>query len=420
MPNPFQNAMKQLDSAAKILKLNKKVLAILSQPKRILQAKIPVKMDNGTIKKFNAYRIQYNNACGPFKGGIRFHPQVNLNEVKALSFWMTIKTAVVGIPMGGGKGGVVVDPRKLSKDELERLSRSYIKAFYKFLGPKIDVPAPDVYTNAQIMDWMADEYAKLTGKKQLAVITGKSVEAGGSLGRDTATADGGFFVLQTLIKKLKLQPKKTRILVQGFGNVGANFVHLAYHAGYKVIGVSDSKTAIIDPFNKGFDFHLIDKIKKGIKGIVDICHCHKIKCKCRNHQHLTNKQFLEQDCDILVLAALESQITKTNAKKIKAKIILELANGPIVPEADCELFKQNRIIIPDVLANAGGVTVSYFEWLQNLKNQRWTKKQITHKLKLLMERAFDRVWKTSKKYQLDLRTSAFILAINKISKAIKK
>lgn len=420
MSNPFQNAMVQLDSAKKILKLEKSVLTVLKKPQRILQANIKIKMDNDQIKTFPAYRVQYNNARGPFKGGIRFHPQVNLNEIKALGFWMTIKCAVVGIPLGGGKGGVVVNPQKLSQSELERLSRGYIKAFYKFLGPKIDVPAPDVYTNAQIMDWMADEYSKLTGKIQPAVITGKSIKMGGSLGRDTATADGGFFILQTLGKILKLQPQKTRVLVQGFGNAGANFAHIAYHAGYKIIGVSDSKTGLYDPKKAGFDYHIIKHIKESTKGIVDICQCHDIKCNCKNHQHLTNKQLLEQDCDILVLAALENQVTKNNVGRVKAKILIELANGPITPDADRELFGKGKIVIPDVLANAGGVTVSYFEWLQNLKNQHWTKSQVRNKLKLIMTPAFKKVFKTAQKHNLDLRTAAFIVALERITKAIGK
>jgi len=414
MNNPFQNAMKQLQSAAKKLKIEKKVKP-LQKPDRILQAEISVKMDNGQTKKFKAFRVQHNNKRGPYKGGIRFHPGVTLDEVKALSFWMTIKTAVVGIPMGGGKGGVIVDPAKLSKAELEKLSRGYIKAFYKHLGPKLDVPAPDVNTNAQIMDWMTDEYNKLTGKIQPAVITGKSISAGGSLGRDTATADGGFFILEHLVKKLKINPKKTTVAIQGFGNAGAVMAHLLYHAGFKVVAVSDSQTAIVDPTGQGFDFHVIEKIKAN-RGRVDICNCAEIHCSCRNHKHLSCQQILEYPCDILVLAALENQITKSNAKKIKAKIILELANGPTAPEADKILFAKKVRIIPDVLANAGGVTVSYFEWLQNLKNEKWSKTKVRTKLKQTMSKAFNEVEKNAKKYKTDLRTAAFISALKKLAR----
>lgn len=418
MPNPFNNAMTQLNKAAKILNLKPSILSLLKKPKKILQAAIPVKMDDGEMKIFDAFRVQYNNALGPYKGGIRFHPQVNLNEVKALSFWMAIKTAAVGIPYGGGKGGVIVDPKKLSPAELERLSRGYINAFKNFIGPKTDIPAPDVYTTPQIMAWMADEYAKIIGYYEPAVITGKPVELGGSLGRDTATAQGGFFVLQNLMNKLKMEPKKTCILVQGFGNVGANFAHLAWHAGFKLLGVSDSKTAVIDPSGKGFDYHIIEKMKKA-KGIVDICDCQEIKCNCKNHKHITNAQFLEKDCDILVLAALENQITKTNAGRIKAKIILELANGPTTPEADEKLAKKNITVVPDVLANVGGVIVSYFEWCQNLSGYYWTEEEVKKKLEIKITRALEDIWNYSQKYRVDLRTAAFVLAVDRIAKAME-
>ncbi|MFA6410595.1 MAG: Glu/Leu/Phe/Val dehydrogenase [Candidatus Buchananbacteria bacterium] len=415
MTNAFENAMLQLNKAAKIMGLKKDFLNSLQKPQRILKAEISITKDNGKTEKFKAFRVQHNNVRGPFKGGIRFHPNVSLEEIKALSFWMTIKTAVVGIPFGGGKGGIIVDPTKLSKTELEKLSRAYIKAFYKYLGPKIDVPAPDVNTNSQIMDWMTDEYSKLTGKKQPAVITGKSIAGGGSLGRDTATADGGFFILQSLVKNLKLNPKNTKVIVQGFGNAGANMADSLYHAGFKIVGVADAHTAIIDPKGKGFDSHIIEKIKSQ-NGRVDVCTCNKIYCQCTNHKHLPTQKILEQSCDILILAALENQITEKNVKKIKAKIILELANGPIAPQAETVLLKKGVIIIPDVLANAGGVTVSYFEWLQNMKNQKWSRNQVRTKLKPIMIKAFGDVQKMAKKYKTDLRTGAFISALEKIIK----
>jgi len=417
--NPFTNAQKQLKTAAKILNLDPDVLKMLKKPKRILQASIPVKMDDGSIKKFAGYRVQYNDARGPFKGGIRFHPQVNLAEVKALAFWMTIKCASVGIPMGGGKGGVVVKPQLLSPAELERLSRGYVKAFADYLGPKKDVPAPDVYTTPQIMAWMMDEYSKIKGKKTPAVITGKPIKYGGSQGRDTATAQGGFYVLDELVKKLKMNPKNTKVIIQGFGNAGANMADLMFHTGYKIVGYSDSKTAVVDSKNKGFDSHIIEKIKKK-KGYVDICNCHEIKCSCTDHKHMTNQQLLQQKCDILVLAALENQITGCNASKVKAKIILELANGPTTPEADVKLFKKGIHVLPDVLANAGGVTVSYFEWLQNMKNQRWSKKEVFNKLQKIMVNSFNSVWKLSQKHNVDLRTASFLLAVERIAQAIKE
>ena len=413
--SPFQNAMLQLDKAAKLMGLKKEKLEKLKNPKKIFSVKIPVVMDSGKTVKFTAFRVQHNNNRGPYKGGIRFHPNVSLNEIKALSFWMSIKTAAVGIPFGGGKGGVIVNPKKLSKIELEKLSRGYMRAFYKNLGPRIDVPAPDVNTTPQIMDWMADEYGKLTGKSQPGVITGKSIKAGGSLGRGTATANGGFFILQELVKKMKVSPKNLTVAVQGFGNAGANMADLLFHAGFKIVAVSDSQTALADQTGKGFDSHLIEKIKKS-HGRVDVCTCQKISCPSKNHKHLPVQKILEQPCDILVLAALENQITKANAKKIKAKVILELANGPIAPEADKELGKKGIIVVPDVLANAGGVTVSYFEWYQNMKKQKWPLAKVKKELKDTMIKAFNEIGALAQKYDTDLRAAAFISALKKITK----
>lgn len=418
MPSPFKNAMEQLNAAAKILNLDENILEILKQPKKIFQMSIPVKMDNGKIKVFTGYRVQYNNARGPFKGGIRFHPDVNLDEVKALSFWMAIKCAVINIPFGGGKGGVIVDPKKLSLGESERLSRGYIQAFHQFIGPNIDVPAPDVYTTPQVMAWMMDEYSKLSGENSPGVITGKPVEIGGSIGRDTATAQGGFYVLEELVKKLNIHPKKTTMVIQGFGNAGGNFAHLAWHAGYRIIGVSDSKTAIIDPKKIGFDYHVIEPLKTK-KGIVDVCNCATIKCACKNHQHVTNEKLLQSDCDILVLAALENQITHANAGRIKAKIIMELANGPTTPEADKILYKKEKIVLPDVLANAGGVAVSYFEWVQNLQNYYWSKNEVFSRLKTLITKSFDDTWNYSRNHKVDMRASAFVLAVGRIAQAMR-
>ncbi|MDX9893556.1 MAG: Glu/Leu/Phe/Val dehydrogenase [Patescibacteria group bacterium] len=415
MAKAFTNAMTQLSQADKIAKFGK-AIDQLKQPKKILSAQLKIKLDNGQTKAFKAFRVQHNDNRGPFKGGIRFHPQVSLDEVKALSFWMTIKTATVGIPMGGGKGGIIVDPKALSQAELERLSRAYIKAFYKNLGPKIDVPAPDVNTNSQIMDWMADEYSKLTGQPQPAVITGKSIKAGGSLGRDTATADGGFFILSDLIKQLKINPKKTRVAIQGFGNAGANMAKLVYKAGFIIVGLSDSKTAIVTTDKKGFRFSTVKKLKEK-NGIIDGCdEMTEKNGTCLEHQHLSPEKIIETDCDILILAALENQVTTQNADQVKAKIILELANGPTTPQAETKLLKRSIIIIPDVLANAGGVTVSYFEWLQNIKGQKWSRAQVRQKLQPIMIKSFHRIQKIAKQYQIDLRTAAFISAIKLIIK----
>ncbi|OGY49189.1 MAG: hypothetical protein A3D39_05780 [Candidatus Buchananbacteria bacterium RIFCSPHIGHO2_02_FULL_39_17] len=414
MNNPYQNAMTQLEKAAKIAGLQNKI-GPLKKPMRILKANLAVRMDDGKIKKFKAFRVQYNNFRGPFKGGIRYHAQVSLDEIKALSFWMTIKTATVGIPMGGGKGGVIIDPKKLSPMELEKLSRAYVRAFYKYLGPNLDVPAPDVNTNSQIMDWMSDEFNKLTKKNQPAFITGKSLEFDGSQGRDTATADGGFFVLKEFLKQLKISPKKITVVIQGFGNVGANMAEKLYQSGFKIIGVSDSQTAIIDPKKKGFNYNLIKEIKSH-HGRIDVCVRHEAKyCKIV-HNHLSPQKIVEQSCDLLVLAALENQITKDNVSRIKAKMILELANGPITPKADQTLWQKNITVIPDVLANAGGVTVSYFEWRQNMKKENWSRAQILKKLKPIMIKALKRIDKIAKKYKIDLRTAAFISALRQIIK----
>jgi glutamate dehydrogenase len=416
--NPLQNALVQLKKAAELIRLDAAVLEILKKPKKIIQFSIPVEMDSGETRVFDGYRVQWNNARGPFKGGIRFHQQTDLNEVEALSFWMTIKCAAVGIPYGGGKGGVTVDPKKMSVGELERLSRGYARALKNDIGPERDIPAPDVYTTPQIMGWIMDEFSKIKGYNVPGVVTGKPLELGGSAGRGTATAQGGFYILEEVAKKLKIDPKKTKIVIQGFGNAGYNMADLCFHAGYKIIGLSDSRTAIIDKTGKGFDSHVIAKIKEQ-KGMVDVCDCSEIKCSCKNHVHITNEKLLETDCDILILAALENQITKKNMGKIKAKVILELANGPTAPEADEKLFKKGTLVIPDVLANAGGVTVSYFEWVQNLANYYWTEKEVFEKLKKIMVENFDAAWKIKEENKTDFRTAVFALALGRLEKAIK-
>ena len=410
MLNPFANAMSQLDTATAILG-NAEALKNLRQPKNILEADVTIDMDNGQQKTFKAYRIQYNNNCGPYKGGIRFHPDVTLDEVKALGFWMTIKTSTVGIPMGGGKGGVAVNPKDLSETELEKLSRSYMRAFYKNFGPKVDVPAPDVNTNAKIMDWMEDEYEKLTGDSSGAVITGKSLANSGSQGRDTATADGGFFILKEYARQQGWDPKNTTVVVQGFGNAGGTMAHILYQAGFKIIGLADSKNAIIDSTGNGFDVAKIQNIKD-THGSLAVCTGQKSDICDFDHEIMSPKKVLEVPTDILILAALENQITADNVNDIKAKTILELANGPITPDADKALEEKGVVVIPDVLANAGGVTVSYFEWQQNMKKEKWTAEQVHKKLEPIMQTAFQRVQQTAEKYNISYRTAAFISALS--------
>ncbi len=407
MANAFNNALKQLDKAVNLLNLKEGVVENLKKPKRILQFSLPVKMDDGKLKVFEAYRVQYNDARGPFKGGIRFHQQVNLSEVKALAFWMAMKTATVGIPMGGGKGGVVVNPKKLSLAELERLSRAYMKAAAGFIGPETDVPAPDVNTNPQVMAWMMDEYEKIKGGHYPGVITGKPLELGGSAGRGTATAQGGFYVLQELLLKLKLNRKKLTVAIQGFGNAGSVFADLADQAGLKVVAVSDSQGGIYD--EQGLDLDKVKVHKKQTGSVVDFA----------GAKNISNQKILELPVDILVPAALENQIIKENAGRIKAQIILELANGPVTPEADEKLFKKGKIVVPDVLANAGGVTVSYFEWVQNRQQYYWTEQEVLAKLKPIMVKAFNEVWQTGQELKVDLRTAAFVLAIKRIVEAME-
>ncbi len=403
--NPYDNALMQLEKAAQIMNLDKNILTRLSVPEKTITASLPIKMDDGELKIFEAYRVQYNSIRGPYKGGIRFHPNVDLNEVKALSFWMTIKTAVVDIAMGGGKGGVIVDPKSLSNNEIEKLSRAWVNAFFEDIGPNKDIPAPDVYTNAQIMSWMTDEYSKLAGEEKLGVVTGKPLDKGGSKGRDTATARGGFYILEEIIKKEGKNSNDIGVAIQGFGNAGSVMAKLLYDAGYKVEAVSDSKTGI---YNKeGLNIDNVIEHKKENKSLSGF----------DNAEEINKEDLFTLDVDVLVPAALENQITEDNAKNIKANIIIELANGPTTPKADEILYENNVIIIPDVLANAGGVTVSYFEWLQNKEDDYWSEDEVNKKLKEKMVKSWEDILETSKKYKTDLRTSAFISALKRIEKS---
>ena len=405
--NAYDNALRQLEKAAKLIKLDKDVLARLSSPEKVVMASLPIRMDDGSLQIFQAYRVQYNSARGPYKGGIRFHPQVDLDEVKALAFWMAIKAAVVGIPMGGGKGGVIVDPKSLSETELEKLSRAWIRAFREVIGPEKDIPAPDVYTTPQIMAWMADEFSKLEGKPSLGVVTGKPLEYGGSLGRNSATAMGGFYVLGQAIDKFGLKTNKLKVAIQGFGNAGSIMAKLMYDAGYKVVALADSKGIIYN--TRGFN---IDKVvehkatKKSLKTF-------------KGAKKISLEEFFALEVDVLVPAALENQITKDNANDVKAKFVVELANGPTTPEADEIMYKNKVIVIPDVLANAGGVTVSYFEWLQNLSNNYWTEEEVDKELKERMIPSFEAIWAMAEDKKTDLRTASFMVALDRIAQASK-
>jgi len=400
------NIHNHLKKIAKIAKIDPKLVKHLEKPDRILKYEIPVKMDNGKINKFHAYRVQHNNARGPYKGGIRYHPEVDLEEVKNLAFWMTFKCAVVGIPFGGGKGGVEVNPKKLSKKELENLTRGYVKKIFKYVGPKKDVPAPDVYTNAEVMSWFYDEYSRLAGKPTPAVVTGKPIELGGSLGRDKATAQGGVFVLLEAMKKLGIKVKDAKIVVQGFGNAGSHMAELLHKKGCKIIALCDSKGAIYNP--KGMDPKKVAEFKKNTGSVADFPGAENMK-----------DPIILLPADVVIPAALSEQFTNKNARDVKAKIILELANGPTTQEADEILFKNGVQVIPDILANTGGVTVSYFEWYQNMHNLHWSEAEVDKRLKDIMVKAFNDVYKTSEKYKIDLRTGAYIVAMRKLIKKNK-
>ncbi|MBI1961572.1 MAG: Glu/Leu/Phe/Val dehydrogenase [Parcubacteria group bacterium] len=403
----FENALKQLDNAAQTLGLDFGTVAKLKDPDRVYEFEVPLVMDNGSPRSFRGYRVQFNNSRGPYKGGIRLHPQVDLDEVKALAFWMAIKTAVVNIPMGGGKGGVSVNPKELSSAELERLSRAWVAYMAPHIGPHQDVPAPDVNTNPRIMDWMADEYKNITGDASGAAFTGKSLGRGGSEGRRTATGQGAFYVLGELMAALGMELAGKRVVIQGFGNAGHHFALLAQKAGYTIVGVSDSKGGIYHP--DGLNIEAIMKTKEEQGSVV----------ASDAGTSVSNRELLELACDILVPAALENQITKENAGNIQAKVVLEIANGPTTPEADAILWAKKIYVVPDVLANAGGVTVSYFEWDQNLKNEHWSEAEVFQKLETVMKNAFKAVWDTHKEHDVDLRTGAFMVAVRRIVEATK-
>jgi glutamate dehydrogenase (NADP+) len=405
-PDVFASAMRQLEEAYRYIKVSPDAKRILAQPRQVLEVAIPVRMDNGSLCVFTGYRVHYNNARGPTKGGIRYHPDVSLSEVKALAFWMTIKCAVAGIPYGGAKGGVIVNPKKLSVHELERLSRGYIRAVADFIGPDQDVPAPDVYTTAQIMGWMADEYGIITRKYQPAVITGKPLALGGSKGRETATAKGAFYVLMEAMRVKSLEPSKTTVAIQGYGNAGSFLAHFLHEAGFKVVAASDSRGGVYDP--NGLDPAKLRHAKE-TNGSLEGAGGRKI----------TNEELLELDVDILAPCALENQLTAANADKIKAKIVLEVANGPTTPEADEILAKKGVLVIPDVLANAGGVTVSYFEWVQNRQGYYWSEEEVFEKLERIMVPEFNAIYELMEEQGGTMRAAAFVHALKRIVEAIE-
>lgn len=409
--NPFENALKQFDKAAKILNLTENQIAMIKEPRRVTEVNLPVRMDDGSIRIFKGYRVQHSIARGPAKGGIRFHPEVNVEEVKALAFWMTYKCAVVNIPFGGGKGGVVVDPHELSLNELESLSRRYFAEMSDLFGPDRDIPAPDVNTNPQIMAWMMDTFSMHKKEHQPAVITGKPLEIGGSEGRTEATAQGMVFCVREAVNYLNMDLKKTTVAIQGFGNAGSYAARLLHQAGAKIVAISDISGAYYNPDGLDIDnaWEVCSKNKRWIlTGFENTPGVKKLDDPMK---------LLELEVDILIPAALENQITEKNAPNVKAKIIAECANGPVTTEADDILDQKGVFIIPDILCNAGGVTVSYLEWVQNRTGYYWSKEKVLEDLENIMVKAFHDVLKASQEYHVPMRIAAFIVAINRVVKA---
>ena len=427
----YSDAIKRLDQAAKYVDIDKEALERLRYPKSILQVSIPVRMDDGSLSIFQGYRVRHDDTRGPTKGGIRFHPSVCLGEVKALAFWMTCKCAVVGIPFGGGKGGVVVKSKELSRMELERLSRGFIEQVADFIGPETDIPAPDLYTNAMIMGWMMNEYSSIQRQRTPAVITGKPIEIGGSLGRGDATGRGAYYCIKQLEKLKKWKTKEVRVAVQGFGNAGQHVANLLYSDGYKVVAISDSRGGVFR--EEGIDIPKAIELKRLGQSVGDVYSKHSVsecpkcgtaECKCDHKSEalgevIDNKTLLELDVDILIPAAMENQITKDNAQKIKASIIVEVANGPTTSEADLLLGTKKVLIIPDILANAGGVVVSYFEWVQNRAGYYWPEQEVHEKLERIMAQEFDVIYQLMEHKKIDMRTAAYVHALNRINDAIK-
>ncbi len=403
--NPFRISQIQFDLAAEYLKLDPGLRQVLRTPKRVLEVSIPTKMDNGQLKVFTGYRVQHNIARGPSKGGIRYHPNVTLDEVKALAAWMTWKTATVNIPYGGGKGGVICDPKRMSKGELERMTRRYASEILPIIGPEQDVPAPDVYTDAQTMAWIMDTYSMTVGYSALGVVTGKPVSLGGSLGRNEATARGCLFVVEEACKVKKIPLRGATVAIQGFGNAGAVAARLFAEKKAKIVAVSDSRGGVYN--SRGIDPLKAIRYKERSGTVVGMPGASRI----------SNDDLLALKCDILIPAALENAITLHNADQLKAKIIAEAANGPTTPHADEILARKGIFLLPDILANAGGVTVSYFEWAQDLQGYFWEENEVNGRLERVMKRAFNDVYDTMRKYHTHMRAAAYILAVGRVAEA---
>lgn len=411
----FLFTQEKIKKAASLLGLKKGFLKEILEPRRVLEFSLPLKMDDGRIEVFKGFRSQHNNALGPFKGGIRFSPEVSREEVESLSMLMSLKCALVDLPFGGAKGGVIVDPFQLSKRELEELSRSYVREIFPFIGPFKDIPAPDVNTNPQIMAWMTDEYSKIKGEFIPNSFTGKPVEIYGLKGRVEATGYGGVVVLEKIKEKFNLDPKKTTIAIQGFGNVGSNFAKFAFERGYKIVALSEKAGGIYSP--EGFEPQKVEKCKLS-KGTISGCYCRGSICDWEDGQEISNEELLELDVDILVPAAVEDVITKENASRIKAKYIISMANGPVTPEAEEILRKSGKIVIPDILANSGGVIASYFEWALFNKWLLWEKEDTFRGIEKQISSSFEEIWKFSQEKNISLSEAAFAIALQRISQAM--
>jgi glutamate dehydrogenase (NAD(P)+) len=405
--NVWQMAQRQLDEVASLIGLDENLHAYLREAKRILTVSVPVGMDNGKLKVFEGYRVQHNLSRGPGKGGIRYHPDVTLDEVKALAMWMTWKCALVNIPYGGAKGGVICDPKAMSLKEIENLTRRYTSEISIIIGPEKDIPAPDVYTTPQIMAWIMDTFSMQHGYSIPGVVTGKPLAIGGSLGRDKATARGCLYVVNEAVKEARIDPKGARVAIQGFGNAGMHAAELMAADGYKIIAVSDSHGGVFNP--KGLD----------VSGLIAFKQETGTLSGFSGGDRISNKDLLEVECDVLVPAALEKVITRDNAPRIKAKIVAEAANGPTLPEADEILHERGIMVLPDILANAGGVSVSYFEWVQDLQENFWEEEEVNERLRRKMVRAFRETLDQARKYKTDMRHGAYVVAVGRVSEATK-
>jgi glutamate dehydrogenase (NADP+) len=414
--NVFEDAIVRLDRLSRLAGVDEEVVEQLRQPRAVLSASLPVRMDDGSTRYFSGFRCQYNNVLGPTKGGLRFHPEVTVEEVQALALWMTIKCAIAGLHYGGGKGGVVVDPKSLSPLELERLSRAYIRAMADFIGPDKDIPAPDVYTNARIMGWMVDEYQTIKRVSAPDVITGKPIPLGGSLGRDEATGRGAYIVIREYAKEMGWQPQDIRVAVQGFGNAGFHVSRLLAQKGYRIVAISDSKGGVHS--EAGLDVDAIYERKQATRDH-RVMYCDCSVCDVAEEAKIDNEELLRLDVDLLIPAALEGVISADNVEQIRARTIVEVANGPLTSDVDEILRDRGVAVLPDVLVNAGGVVVSYFEWAQNRQGYYWSLDEVRTRLEDIMTSAFDDVWRLHKEKSLTMREAAYVKALQRIAEAVE-